>query len=69
MSRAAPNQREEHSRRLAGLGFSSAAAALGLQLPCTCHVVSQLEDELVHFKGGRERLDQAGGLDGACHQK
>jgi hypothetical protein len=35
-------------------------------LPHTCHVVPQLVNELVHFKGGRQRLNQAGGLDGAC---
>ena len=37
----------------------------GMVLP-TCRVVPQLVQELVHLKGGGQRLDEAGGLDGAC---
>lgn len=32
----------------------------------TRHVVAQLVDELVHLKGGGQRLNEARGLDGAC---
>ena len=44
-----------------------------MPVPCstirpTCRMVAQLEEELVHLKGGGQGLNQAGGLDGACSE-